>query len=97
MMLRMGFPFLTLILAFAWRVVRPIVVRIHQEILADYASLSCMTRTFPPLRSSSSQSLLSSKIVTFPGVTSSSENLSPQLVAAISSIGVVSGGASYLT
>nr|GFA65068.1 RNA-directed DNA polymerase [Tanacetum cinerariifolium] len=66
------------------------------------ACLSCMTRLFPPLLSSSSQSLsfsASFRIVTFPGVTSSSENSSrvtsssenssPQPVAAISSIGVV--------
>ncbi|GKE92330.1 hypothetical protein Tco_1573425, partial [Tanacetum coccineum] len=53
------------------------------------------TVSFPLMETS--QSLLSSKMVTFPGVTSSSENSSPQPVAAISSIGIVSDGASYLT
>nr|GEW61350.1 hypothetical protein [Tanacetum cinerariifolium] len=60
----------------------------------------CLTRVFPPLLSSSSQSLSSStsfRIVTFPGVTSSSENSSPQPVAATSSMGVLFRGESYLT
>ncbi|GJY56396.1 sugar carrier protein C-like protein [Tanacetum coccineum] len=33
------FPILTLILAFVWRDVRPIVVGIHQEILADFVQV----------------------------------------------------------
>nr|GEZ20098.1 hypothetical protein AMTR_s00071p00160380 [Tanacetum cinerariifolium] len=77
-------------------------IRDGHPIVVDWfcASFSCMTRFFPPLLSSSSQSLPSSdpfRIVTFPGVTSSSENSSPQPVAAISSIGVVFRSASYLT